>query len=79
MDEVLNTDILNRENLDNNLSQAYTALESLVDEYMAYLKKNTRDEAGKRNIEKYRAEFLNILQSSFYVSTTVKSHNDYVN
>jgi len=86
MDTVLDTDILNRINLDKdgkdldeNIKIAYNKLEEAVNKYINYLKENTDDASGKKEIEKYRTEFLNVLQSSFYVSTTVKSHNDYVN
>lgn len=59
-----------------NLQEKYIQLEMYWNKYKEELK---RAGVNDEEIEQKRLKFLNVLGDSFYVSTTVKTYNDYQN
>ena len=79
MASAFDTSVLENADKDSELGKAYIGYQAKVKEYVDFLKKQSRGDEERENIEKYRTELLNMLQNSFYVSTTEKTHSDYTN
>lgn len=76
---IMNTDIKADEEQDEELAQAYQNLEKETNILRAELKKHNITDFSDDQADNMIAEYLHTLQNAFYVSTTVKSANDYVN
>lgn len=84
MIEVMDTDETKDKEDNERLSAAKEELRKVTAEYIAAIKRQGREQGGRGGISDEQLvqlgeEYMNTLKNSFYISTTTKSRNEYVN